>query len=124
MRRVMAVPLFIMLLMFSGETTATFAPEKGFIVVSDQLPDLTEFEVFDRQTKHHLGAFYVTGVNNTDGIGSTQQPLPMYPLGLLAAVNNDHSVAGIGWAPILEATGISCAGKEGVNGARTDRPAD
>ena len=83
---------------------------RGLIVVSDQLPDLTEFEVFDRQTRAHLGNLRLAGVSNTDGVGSTQRPLPGYPLGVFAAVNDDRSVAGIGWDSVLTATGISCGG--------------
>jgi 3-phytase len=97
------------ILLYTCPATGGGDDGRGLIVVSDQLPDLTEFEVFDRQTKEHLGAFRLTGVSNTDGIGSTQQAMPMYPLGVFAAVNDDRSVAGIGWDSILEATGISCA---------------
>ncbi len=81
---------------------------RGLIVVSDQLEELTEFEVFNRLTAEHLGAIQLTGVSNTDGVGSTQLPLPGFPLGVFAAVNNDRTVAGIGWDTILAATGLSC----------------
>ena len=83
---------------------------RGLIVVSDQLEELTEFEVFDRRTADHLGNFALTGVSNTDGVGSTQLPLPGFPMGVFAAVNNDRTVAGIGWDSILGATGLSCGG--------------
>lgn len=83
---------------------------RGLIVVSDQLPDLTEFEIFNRETKEHLGVLRLTGVSNTDGIASTQRRLPTYPMGVFVALNDDRSVAGIGWDSILEATGVSCGG--------------
>jgi hypothetical protein len=75
----------------------------GFIVVADQKIDVTDFEFFDRQTWSHLGALRVTGVSNTDGITSTQRPLPGYPLGLFAAINNDTSAVGLGWDRIFRA---------------------
>lgn len=78
---------------------------EGLIVVADQREKLTDFEVFDRRTWIHLGAFKIEGVSNTDGIASTQQPMPDYPLGLFAALNDDSSVACVGWDRILRAIG-------------------
>jgi hypothetical protein len=80
----------------------------GWIVVADQRTDVTEFEFFDRVSWSHLGALRLEGVNNTDGIGSTQQPLPGYPQGVFAAIDDDTSAVGIGWHRILAATGLAC----------------
>jgi Ig-like domain-containing protein len=73
----------------------------GFIVVTDQRIDVTDFEFFDRQSWLHLGVLRLTGVSNTDGIASTQRELPGYPMGLFAAINNDTSTAGLGWDRIF-----------------------
>jgi hypothetical protein len=81
---------------------------EGLIVVSDQQGDLTEFEVFNRKTKAHLGIISISGVNLTDGIAITQQSSPDYPLGLLAVLDDDTSVVGVGWDTILERAGLSC----------------
>lgn len=81
---------------------------EGLIVVSDQKGDLTEFEVFNRKTKAHLGFINIGGVNLTDGLAITQQSFPDYPLGLLAVLDDDTSVVGVGWDTILERTGLSC----------------
>lgn len=75
----------------------------GFVVVADQKSSQTDFEFFDRRTWAHLGAIRLTGVSNTDGIASTQQPLPGYPLGVLAAINDDRTTVVIGWDRILQA---------------------
>jgi len=83
----------------------------GFLVVADQRADHTEFEFFDRRTRQHLGALVLTGVANTDGVGSTQRPLPGWPLGLFAAIDDDTATVGIGWHRILAATGLSCGGR-------------
>jgi 3-phytase len=83
---------------------------EGLIVVSDQQGDLTEFEVFNRKTKAHLGTLHISGVNLTDGIAITQQSSPDYPLGLLVVLDDDTSVVGVGWDTILERTGMSCSG--------------
>ena len=81
----------------------------GFIVVADQRNGLSDFEFFDRQTWVHRATLNIAGVTNTDGIGSTQRPLPGYPLGILAAVNDDTSVAGVGWDAVLSALDLSCS---------------
>jgi 3-phytase len=81
---------------------------EGLIVVSDQHGDMTEFEVFNRKTKAHLGMIHISGVNMTDGIAITQQAFPDYPLGLLAVLDDDTSTVGVGWDTILERTGLSC----------------
>jgi hypothetical protein len=75
---------------------------EGFIVVSDQRSSQTEFEFFDRITWEHLGTLKITGVSNTDGIASYPFPLPDYPFGVFAAVDDDHAVAIVGWDKIFE----------------------
>jgi hypothetical protein len=52
--------------------------------------------------------FEVSGVNQTDGIAITQQSSPDDPLGLLAVLDDDTSVVGVGWDTILERTGLAC----------------
>jgi hypothetical protein len=81
---------------------------EGLIVVSDQHGDLTQFEVFNRKTKAHLGTINISGVNLTDGIAITQQSSSDYPLGLLAVIDGDTSTVGVGWDTILGGTGLSC----------------
>lgn len=82
---------------------------EGLIIVSDQKEGITDFEVFNRKTKEHLGTLNISGVSNTDGIASTQQASPEYPSGLLAVINDDTSTVGVGWDTILEKTGLSCS---------------
>ncbi|MEJ2493892.1 MAG: phytase [Ignavibacteriaceae bacterium] len=74
----------------------------GFIVVSDQRIDHSDFEFFDRVTWEHLGTLNITGVSNTDGIASYPYPLPDYPLGVFAAQNNDATVVLVGWGKIFD----------------------
>ncbi|HEX6383057.1 MAG TPA: phytase [Anaerolineae bacterium] len=82
---------------------------RGFIVIAEQRNDLTDFEFFDRQTWVHLATLNIAGVSNTDGIASTQRSLPGYPLGIFAAINDDTSVAGVGWDVVLNALDLSCS---------------
>jgi len=80
----------------------------GLIVVADQRSLATDFELFDRRTWAYLGTLRIEGVSNTDGIASTQQSLPGYPLGLFAAVHDDTSTVVVGWETILTAAGLNC----------------
>lgn len=75
---------------------------EGFIVVSDQRSSQTDFEFFDRITWEYLGTLNITGVSNTDGIASYPYSLPDFPLGVFAAIDNDGSVAIVGWDKIFE----------------------
>lgn len=93
----------------------------GLIVVSDQRPEMTDFEFYDRQTWTHLGTVRIPGVANTDGIGSTQQALPDYPLGLLAVINDDDTTVGVGWQTILSVTGLNCPDKTPSSTAPSER---
>jgi hypothetical protein len=81
----------------------------GFIVLSDQRADQTDFEVYDRQTWQHLGTLRLAGVSNTDGIASTQRPMPGFPRGLFAAIDDDTSTAGVGWDTVFAAIGLDLA---------------
>ena len=75
---------------------------EGFIVVSDQRTDKSDFEFFDRVTWEHFGTLNITGVSNTDGIASYPYPLPDYPLGVFAALNNDSTIVLVGWDKIFD----------------------
>jgi myo-inositol-hexaphosphate 3-phosphohydrolase len=92
----------------------------GFIIVSDQSDPYTDFEFFDRQSWEHLGALRIEGVNNTDGIASTQLALPDYPMGLFAAIDDDTLTVAVGWDSILAAAGLQCG--EGGGGPGEPAP--
>jgi hypothetical protein len=94
------------ILLYTFPSDGTYDHGSGFIVVADQRSDLTDFEFFDRQTWAHLGTLRIEGVSNTDGIASTQQAMPKYPLGLFAAINNDRTTVGLGWDVIFRAVGF------------------
>jgi hypothetical protein len=101
----------------------------GFIVVSDQRADQSDFEFFDRRTWQHLGTLRLDGVSNTDGIASTQRALPGYPLGVFAAINDDTTTAVVGWHEILgsiatpyQIWALSRGLTTGVNTAYLDDP--
>jgi hypothetical protein len=79
---------------------------RGYIVVSDQNEPLTEFEFFDRQTWKHLGTLCIEGVGNTDGICSSQHPLPGYPGGFFAAIHDDQALAIVKWETVLKALNL------------------
>jgi hypothetical protein len=81
----------------------------GFIIVADQSGEgKNGLEFFNRETWKHLGTLTLPGVSMTDGIASTQQYFPEYPLGILAVSNNDTNTALISWEKIFAETGLSC----------------
>jgi len=96
------------ILLYTCPTNGLTDQGSGFIVVADQSTPLSEFEFFDRKSWKHLGTVKIKGVKNTDGIASTQKALPEYPKGIFSAVDNDASVAIVGWDVILDATGLHC----------------
>lgn len=102
------------ILLYTFPSNGTSDNGAGFIVISDQKSDQTDFEFFDRQTWEHLGTLNVEGVSNTDGIASTQRTLPDYPLGLFACINDDGTTVGLGWHTIFAATGLSDGGGDGA----------
>lgn len=79
---------------------------KGFIILSDQRQDHSDFEFFDRETWKHLGVLRLDGVDTTDGIASTRLPMEKYPQGLFVAIHRDLSTVGIRWETVLEAFGL------------------
>lgn len=96
----------------------------GLLVVSDQVDEATgnEYEVFDRETWAHLGTLRLrlpdgAGlVRNTDGVASTQQSSAEHPGGLLAALHDDQSVAGVAWEKVLEAVSTGTGEPFGCGG--------
>ncbi len=99
------------ILEYTCPATGTTDDGTGLIIVSDQIDSSrtgNDYEVFDRRTWAHLGAFKLrlpSGefVHNTDGIGSTQQASAAHPDGVFTAVQDDTSVAGVGWDKIFAA---------------------
>ena len=79
---------------------------EGFIVVADQMTDISEFEFFDRETWEHVGLLTIGTVKNTDGIASSQVSYPDYLMGIFAAVDNDRRTVVVGWDAILEAMNL------------------
>jgi hypothetical protein len=96
------------IILYKCSSSALADNGEGLIIVSDQKEDLTDFEIFNRKTKAYLGTLNISGVNNTDGIASTQQSSPDYPLGLFTAIDDDTSAVGVGWHTIFEKAGLSC----------------
>ncbi|MDH3689089.1 MAG: phytase [Gammaproteobacteria bacterium] len=75
---------------------------EGFIISTDQDNPLSGFLFFERKSWKYLGTVRIAGVNNTDGIASTQKALPGYPEGIFAAVDDDTSAVGVGWDKIFK----------------------
>lgn len=85
----------------SGDDTGA-----GYIVVADQMIQITELEFFDRETWAYVGTLTIGTVKNTDGIASSQVAYPDFPAGIFAAVDSDTRTAVVGWDVILDAMGL------------------
>lgn len=75
---------------------------EGYIIVSDQNANPTEYEVFDRKTYQSLGSFSGP-TRTTDGIALTQAALPNLPNGSFYAMHSDDVVHIYDWADIASA---------------------
>ena len=45
----------------------------------------------------------IEGVSNTDGLCSTQRPIPGYPMGFFSAIHDDQALAIVKWETVLAA---------------------
>lgn len=84
---------------------------EGWIIVTDQQPELSVFHVFDRRTLGHQGAFIGRPtVANTDGVALVQGALGSLAGGAFFAVDNDSVVAAFAWDDIAAAVGLKRTG--------------
>jgi 3-phytase len=77
----------------------------GYLIVTDQVSEPMEFEVFDRQDYRWLLSFHGPTLG-TDGITLVQQPLPNFPHGSFFAVHQDRSVHAYSWEDIAGTAGL------------------
>ncbi len=89
-------------LRFQAEGIALWAcPDgSGYWIATDQFPDRSVFQVFDRRALTRVGAFASKRVANTDGIWLRQHASPRFPDGALFAVHDDKAVAAFDWRVI------------------------
>lgn len=86
------------------------ADGSGYLFTTDQAPNTSTFQVFDRKTLEHLGAFRGAVTANTDGIALDRTPFGPYADGLFLAVHDDQAVSAFDVATILEALDLpGCA---------------
>ena len=78
---------------------------EGYIIVSDQNAEPTEYEVFNRKTYQSLGHFSGP-TTTTDGIALTQAALPNLPKGSFYAMHSDDVVHIYDWAEIATAMNL------------------
>jgi 3-phytase len=78
---------------------------EGHLIITDQVADPTEFEVFDRRTLQHLGSFSGP-TQGTDGIALTQNPRTGLPSGSFYALHLDTTVHVYNWNDIANGLGL------------------
>ena len=85
--------------------------DRGWWIVSDQGPALTEFHLLDRNTLEPLGMFVGGSTANTDGITIYAEPFAGFPSGALFAVDDDAAVSAFRWNDVARAFELeSCSG--------------
>jgi 3-phytase len=77
----------------------------GYVIVTDQVSEPMDFEVFDRQDFRWLTSFRGPTLG-TDGVALVQRPMPNFPEGSFFAVHQDRAVHAYSWADIAAATGL------------------
>ncbi len=99
---------------------------EGYIIVSDQNANPTEYEVFDRKTYRGLGHFSGP-TTTTDGIALTQAALPNLPKGSFYAMHSDDVVHIYDWAEIAKALSLKTkvlSPRTAVTETRSETPRD
>lgn len=76
------------------------ADGSGYWIATDQFPERSVFQVFDRRALTRVGAFASKRVANTDGIWLRQSASSAFPDGALFVVHDDRAVAAFDWRNI------------------------
>jgi 3-phytase len=84
----------------------TCADGSGYWLATDQFKDRSLFNVFDRQSLKHLGAFAGAKVGNTDGVWLHQAATSKFPKGVFYAVHDDMAVGAFDWRDIARTLGL------------------
>ncbi|MCC4588438.1 phytase [Xanthomonas sp. NCPPB 1067] len=72
----------------------------GYWIATDQFKDRSVFQVFDRQTLAHVGAFAGRVTANTDGVWLDQRGDARFPGGVFYALHDDQAVAAFDWRDV------------------------
>ncbi|MBV6816075.1 phytase [Xanthomonas campestris pv. passiflorae] len=72
----------------------------GYWIATDQFKDRSVFQLFDRKTLAHVGAFAGRVTANTDGVWLDQRGDARFPGGVFYALHDDQAVAAFDWRDI------------------------
>jgi 3-phytase len=79
------------------------ADGSGYWIGTDQFKDRSVFQVFDRKTLQHLGAFAGKVTANTDGVWMDAHGDARFPQGVFYALHDDQAVAAFDWRDVSKA---------------------
>jgi 3-phytase len=79
------------------------ADGSGYWIGTDQFKDRSVFQVFDRKTLQHLGAFAGKVTANTDGVWMDAHGDARFPQGVFYALHDDQAVAAFDWRDVSTA---------------------
>ncbi len=83
-----------------GMTLLSCSDGSGYWIATDQFKDRSVFQVFDRQSLAHVGAFAGRVTANTDGVWLDQRGDARFPGGVFYALHDDQAVAAFDWRDI------------------------
>ncbi|CAG2091723.1 phytase [Xanthomonas arboricola] len=83
-----------------GMTLFACKDGSGYWIATDQFKDRSVFQVFDRQSLAHVGAFAGRVTANTDGVWLDQRGDARFPGGVFYALHDDQAVAAFDWRDI------------------------
>ncbi|MBB4726287.1 phytase [Xanthomonas arboricola] len=83
-----------------GMTLLACKDGSGYWIATDQFKDRSVFQVFDRQSLAHVGAFAGRVTANTDGVWLDQRGDARFPGGVFYALHDDQAVAAFDWRDI------------------------
>ncbi|PPU77322.1 phytase [Xanthomonas sp. NCPPB 1638] len=82
----------------------------GYWIATDQFKDRSVFQVFDRKTLAHVGAFAGRVTANTDGVWLDQRGDARFPGGVFYALHDDQAVAAFDWRDVARSLRLkTCA---------------
>lgn len=78
----------------------------GYLVCTDQQPDVSVFHVFERSSLRLLGSFRGNKTTNTDGIVVHSQAMGTLLKGGMWAIHDDQALSGFDWDAVAKALGL------------------
>lgn len=78
----------------------------GYLICTDQQPDVSVFHVLERNSLKVLGSFRGERTTNTDGIVVHNRNMGAFAKGGMWAIHDDQALSGFDWSRVAKAIGL------------------